>query len=433
MSILFVNNLDLNQNELQNARIQNLASDPSSPVEGQVYYNTTDDNFYGRVAAAWARLNNLSAAETLTLLLGVDGTGTGLDADLLDGQHLSYVIARGNHTGTQTASTISDFDTQVRTSRLDQMAVPPAAVSFNSQKITNLATPTAAGDAVNKSYADSLSAGLDPKASVRAATTAAGTLATSFENGDAIDGVTLATGDRILIKDQADAAENGIYVVAASGAPTRADDADTGAELSGGAFVFVEEGTVNADTGWVASHNGEPTLGTDDVTFTQFSGAGTIVAGAGLTKTGSTIDAVGTADRITVNADSIDIAATYVGQASITTLGTIATGTWEATDVAVAHGGTGASTAAAARTNLSALGRYSATIGNGSATSFNISQATHGMAADGTNTVAVYDATSGAQVYPDVTVAPGTGQVTIAFAVAPTTNQYRVVIQGVTA
>ena len=92
-------------------------------------------------------------------------------------------------------------------------------------------------------------------------------------------------------------------------------------------FTFVSEGTVNADSGWVLTTNDAITLGTTGLTFAQFSGAGQITAGDGLTKSGNTINAVGTSDRITVNADSIDIASTYVGQTSITTLGTIATGT----------------------------------------------------------------------------------------------------------
>jgi len=109
-------------------------------------------------------------------------------------------------------------------------------------------------------------------------------------------------------------------------------------------FTFVEEGTVNADSGWVLSTNNPIVVGSTSLTFAQFSGAGQITAGAGLTKTGNTIDAVGTSNRITVNADSIDIASTYVGQTSITTLGTITTGTWNGTTIAVANGGTGATT-----------------------------------------------------------------------------------------
>lgn len=141
-------------------------------------------------------------------------------------------------------------------------------------------------------YADNLVQGLDVKDSVRAATTAALTLATDLEAGDTLDTtVTLVAGDRVLVKDQANATENGIYVVAASGAPARAADAGQG-DLTGGSFVFVEEGSVNADTGFVCNTDGVPTLGTDDVSFTQFSGGGAIIAGEGLTKTGNTLDVV---------------------------------------------------------------------------------------------------------------------------------------------
>jgi hypothetical protein len=179
--------------------------------------------------------------------------------------------------------------------------------SLGGFKLTNVGTPGTGTDAANKAYVDSVVSGLDVKASVRAATTAAGTLASDFENGDTLDGVTLATGDRILIKDQASGAENGIYTVNASGAPTRATDADSNAEVTAGMFVFVTEGTTNADTGWVMTTNDAITLGTTALAFSQFTGAGTVTAGDGLTKTGNTIDVVGTANRIVVTADAVDI------------------------------------------------------------------------------------------------------------------------------
>ena len=214
---------------------------------------------------------------------------------------------------------------------------------------------------VNKSYVDSVANGLDVKKSVRVATTADlaatynnsnGTLTANANGAIAVDGVTLSVDDRVLVKDQSTTFENGFYLVTTTGGAsqafvlTRTPDANDADELTGGAFTFVEEGTANADNGYVASHNGTPTLGTDAITFDQFSGAGQISAGNGLTKTGNTIDAVGTSNRISVSANAIDIAATYVGQTSITTLGTIATGTWNGSTVDVAYGGTGLSTAA---------------------------------------------------------------------------------------
>lgn len=160
---------------------------------------------------------------------------------------------------------------------------------MNSHKITGLADPSSAQDAATKAYVDSLSQGLDVKPSVRAATTVAGTLASSFENGDTIDGVVLATSDRILIKNQAAPAENGIYIVQASGAPTRASDMDAWTEVPG-AFVFVEEGTANADTGWVSTGNAGGTINSTSMPWVQFSTAGTITADeVTLTMTGTVL------------------------------------------------------------------------------------------------------------------------------------------------
>lgn len=276
---------------------------------------------------------------TLTLAsVGTAGTYTKVTTDA-KGRVTSGTTLSATDIPTLTAAKISDFDTQVRTSRLDQMAAPTASVSLNSQKITNLATPTADTDAATKAYVDAARSGLDVKVSCRAATTANITLSGT----QTIDGVAVIAGDRVLVKDQSTGSANGIYVVAA-GAWSRSTDADTDAEVHAGMFTFIEEGTVHADSGWVLSTNNPITVGTTALTFTQFSGAGQITAGAGLTKSGNTIDAVGTANRITVAADSIDIAATYVGQTSITTLGTITTGTWNGTTVAVANGGTGATT-----------------------------------------------------------------------------------------
>lgn len=245
-----------------------------------------------------------------------------------------------------TAAKISDFDTQVRSSRLDQMAAPTTSVSLNNQKITGLAAPNSSNEAATKGYVDMSIQGLDPKASVRAATDANITLSGT----QTIDGVVLSAGERVLVKEQSSAAQNGIYLVAA-GSWTRSPDMDEWAEVPN-AYVFVEEGTVNADIGYLCTANSNGTLGTTAISWSQFTGAGNIEAGNGLTKTGSTINAVGTTDRIAVGADSIDISANYIGQATITTLGTITNGTWAATDIGIAHGGTGASDAATARTNL---------------------------------------------------------------------------------
>jgi hypothetical protein len=183
---------------------------------------------------------------------------------------------------------------------LNSVGVPNGAVSLNSQKITNLATPTDGTDAVTKAYVDAATEGLHVHESARAATTANVSLANALENGDTLDGVTLATGDRILVKNQTTQSENGIYVVAASGQPTRALDFDTAQEVDSGDFIFVYQGTMNGGTGWVQT-NRPATIGTDAIAFTQFSGAGTYLAGNGLTLTGTTfsIDTTITTDLST--------------------------------------------------------------------------------------------------------------------------------------
>ena len=239
---------------------------------------------------------------------------------------------------TLTSTKLSDFDTQVRTSRLDQMTAPNAAVSFNSQTITNVADPTADHMAANKGYVDGVAQGLDVKDSVVATTTANGTLASAFANGQTIDGVSLSTNDRILIKDQNTATENGIYKVNASGAPTRVDDLATGADAAG-AFVFVEQGTVNAENGFVCTSNkGSAVVGTNNLAFSQFSGAGQITTADGLQKTGNTIsvDLKANGGLVIESAEvAVDLAASSI------------TGT-----LGIADGGTGATTASAARTAL---------------------------------------------------------------------------------
>ena len=142
-------------------------------------------------------------------------------------------------------------------------------INANTSKITNVVDPTQAQDAATKAYVDAVKTGLDFKDSVRVATTANITIASDLNVGDAIDGVTLANGDRVLVKDQSTASQNGIYTAGAS--PARATDADADAEVTAGLFVFVEEGTANSDNGYVLTTDGTITVDSTGLTFTQFS------------------------------------------------------------------------------------------------------------------------------------------------------------------
>jgi len=188
---------------------------------------------------------------------------------------------------TLTSAKVSDFDTQVRTSRLDQMAAPTASVSLNSQTITNLSDPVNTQDAATKGFVEATSQGLDVKDSVKVATTANITISTALNSGDSIDGVTLADNDRVLVKDQSTPSQNGIYIVGSS--PARSSDLAAGADAAG-MFTFVEQGTVNADNGFVCTSNkGSAVVGTNSLTFAQFSGAGQTSAGDGLDKSGNTL------------------------------------------------------------------------------------------------------------------------------------------------
>ena len=262
-------------------------------------------------------------------------------------------------------------------------------VSVSNALLKDVATPVDPNDAANKAYVDAVAEGLHIHASVKAATTAALTGSVTYDNGTSgvgatltlatplstLDGYSLVNGDRVLIKNQANAAHNGIYVRTSSTVFTRAADFNTVAEIASGDFLFVSNGTINGNTGYVQTIP-MVTVGTTNITFEQFSGAGTYIAGAGLLFTGNQIDIVlksdggleivsdelglksstagngltfssgvlnvgGTASRITVNNDSIDISASYVGQNSITTLGTISTGTWQGTTIGTGYGGTG--------------------------------------------------------------------------------------------
>ena len=259
------------------------------------------------------------------------------------------------------------------------LLAPKASPTFTGT--VTVPTPTGDTDAANKGYVDNAVQGLSWKQAVRVASTADVTIASGLENGDTIDGVTLATGDRVLLKNQSTGSQNGIYVVVASGAASRATDTNTSAEVDS-MTVYVEEGTANADTVWTLTTD-NPTLGTTALTFAQINGG-----------------AVPTAS--TTTAGKVELAT--VGEAEAKTDSTVAV--------------TPAGLASFAR-------KYTGLIGDGAATTIAV---THGLGSQYV-TAQIFDATSHAMVECDITLTSGT-QTSFTFAVAPTSNQYRVVITG---
>jgi hypothetical protein len=260
MARLFLTNIDLKGNQLVNVVLHSISgSSGLSTTPGAMYYDSGTNKFQFRNASGW----------------------------------IGYLP------DTTTLATIS---------------APAGSVSLNSQKITNLLDPTDAQDAATKAYVDGLAQGLDVKGSVRAATTANITLTST----QTIDTVALSVGERVLVKNQTTGSENGIYTVGA-GSWARAADAVQG-KLTSGAFVFVEEGNTNQNSGWVLTTDGTITVGTTALAWDQFSGAGQITAGDGLTKNGNTINFVGAANGgLTVNNDSVQVNASqlFIGTSNV--------------------------------------------------------------------------------------------------------------------
>ena len=397
MAMLFVTNLDLNKNELQNARVQNLGSAPSSPVEGQIYYDTGDDTIYFRNASAWVDIGGPGDITAVVAGTGLTGGATSGSATLTLAN--TAVTAAGYGSATQVGTFTVDAQGRLTAAANATIAVASTAVTDFTEAVQDVAGALVAGTAneVNVAYDD-----------------AAGTLTIGQPDDVTIGGVLTVTGNLVVngttttVNSTTMSVDDPIVTLGGDTAPSSDDNKDRGVEFRYHTGSAAKVGYFGYDdsTGYFtyipdATNTSEVFSGTQGTisTLAYNIGANTVLSGTTL---GSTI--------VT---------------SSLTAVGTIATGTWEATDVAVAHGGTGASTAAAARTNLGATTKVTGTIGDGSATAIAV---THSLGTDDV-LVEVYDASSKETVICDVD-RTSTNAVTLTFASAPASNAYKVVIIG---
>jgi len=385
-------------NELRNALVHKLAAAPSEPVEGQIYYDTVLHKFfyYNGTEFVASDLSALEAGDALTKTGNKLDVAPGTNLEISSDTIRIAATAAGSGLGGGAAEALKvNVGTGIEISS-DAVRIAATAAGAGIGGGGGSALSIAAGTGITietdgvavdttviatREFAEALINGTDNKASVRAATTANITIATALNNADVLDGVTLATGDRVLVKNQTTKKENGIYIVGAS--PARATDADISAEVTSGLYVFVSEGTVNASSGWQLFTKDPITLGTTELVFEQVSGAGQITAGAGLTKTGNVLD-VGEGAGIKVEADKIVL------------------------DTAVA------------------VRKFAGLIGTGAATEIEVE---HKLGTEDV-TVQVWQA-GGEKLQVDCGVQKiSTEKIKLLFNVAPTSNQYRVVVHG---
>ena len=361
--------INLNQNELQNARVQNLGTAPASPVAGQVYYLTTSNGTQIWNGTGWRPTD----AALLT------------DGSIQNTALLTNPLARANHTGTQVSATISDLATTVASYRLSVFAVPNANIALGGFKFTGAAAPSAPGDVAEYSWTigqvQSAAAGIASKPPVVAVSTTNNTLS----GLTAVDGYTPLANDRILVVGQTTASANGVYN-ASAGAWTRTTvDGAAPGEIETGAMWLVTGGTTYAGTQWRVSTVGPLTVGTTSLSIVQFGAASVYAAGNGITLTGSTF------------------AANPVAGGGIL----------------VAAGGISVDPAVVVR-------KYATTIGDGSTTSFVV---THNLNTQDV-TITVRSAGTPFGLVETDTFATSTTTATVTFASAPAASAYRVVIVG---
>jgi hypothetical protein len=299
----------------------NAVSDATNTITTayQTYANTKETNITAAYEAADSDLSNAIGNVASDLSDAETQLGTDIGNALSDAKDYTNTVASG--LTSDIGNVVTDYQAA------DNAVVSSVTAAYTDADNVVLSTL--------RSEISSAAAGLDVKNSARVATTENITLT----NVSVVDGITLVEGDRVLVKNQSAPEFNGIYELS-DGDLVRTQDADAPSELNAGTFVFVEEGT-HADSGFVVSSDNPITIGTDPITWVQFSGAGQIIAGNGINKSAETLSVVA-GSGITVDGSGVSIDSTYAGQTSIDTVGTITTGTWNGSTIDVAHGGTGA-------------------------------------------------------------------------------------------
>jgi hypothetical protein len=433
--------LDFSQLEAIRLRAHQNNGAPVSPapVAGQIYYDTGANVLYFYNGSTWVSASGGTPSDATAGAKGViqlagDLAGTAASPQIAAGVITDAEVAAANKDGAVGVASLRTLGSGAAQAMpgnrtLDAITAPVADVNLNSRKITSLLDPTGAQDAATKNYVDGLIQGLDSHPSVKAATTGTITLAGGAPN--TLDGVTLAANDRVLVKDQAAPAQNGIYTVAtlgtgANGTWTRAGDQNTWLEVPS-AYVWVEQGTVNADTGWLSTADAGGTLDTTTITWVLFASAGSFIAGAGLTKTGNTIDINPDNSTVEVAADILRVKDAGITNAKLA--GSIDLTTKVTGSLPVVNGGTGQTTAKTAReTGLSAPGYYSSAT-HGAGTTIAITQVTHGLRSSRGIVVQVQDEATGNVELPDISVAAN-GDVTVTYAASVSANSKRVTLVG---
>ena len=292
VTVRYAHNIDLSHNSLINAHVQGVSGLPAAPPEmtGWLLANTMNGRLYYCNGTAW----QLHAT----------------NSDALGGQNSAYHLDRANHSGTQPASTISGLDTAIAATPLNNFAAPTGPVAMGNQRITGGAPGVALTDYATVGQVTDIANNLGFKL-VRVASTTNVLLSSGV--GTVIDGVTLANGDRVLLKNQTTASQNGIYT-AGAGALTRATDADSAAEMPGGTIVVVDQGTAGGDKMFILATNSPYVLGTDALTFAPYGNApNPYTAGNGINITGQTISAVASTG-IVVGAGGIAVDTTSVSR-----------------------------------------------------------------------------------------------------------------------